>query len=75
MSVQGSNVLAVFFGILAALSGLLFVRLKWAPGVDFDVTGFFWLLENAGRVSVLLLFIIFAGAALAYWLRSYLSER
>jgi hypothetical protein len=66
---------AVFFTILATLMFAWFLRLKWQPGVDFDLTGFFWLLRNAGRLSVFVLFAVCAALAVKYWLRSYLSDR
>ena len=37
---------------------------------DMDVTGFFWLAANIGRLTLLLAFLICAGTALSYWLRS-----
>jgi hypothetical protein len=68
---QAYKALAAFFGILAAVAGFFFVRTKWSPGADFDVTGFLWLVGNAGRLSVLVLFVICIGAAISYWVRSW----
>jgi len=64
---------AVLFSALAAVAGLLFLRLKWVPGVDFDVTGFFWLVRNAGRLSLLTICIICAAAAVSFWIRVYVA--
>jgi hypothetical protein len=72
---QAWKAAAVLFTIFAAIAGLIFFRLKWAPGVDFDVTGFFWVIRNVGRLSVLVLFIASAGAALSFWIRAYLAGR
>ena len=62
---------AIFFSGAAAIAGLLFLRMKWAPGVDFDFTGFFWLIANAGRLSVLMLFLVCAAAGVSCWFRAY----
>ncbi len=42
---------AVLYTVLAAVSGLLFFRLGWAPRIDFDISGFLWVLTNAGRLT------------------------
>jgi hypothetical protein len=68
---QAHKALAVFFGTLAALAGFFFLRMSWTRGTDFDLTGFFWLLGNSGRLAVLLLVIICAGTALSYWVRAW----
>ena len=65
---------AIFFTVLAALLGILFARMRWHSGVDFDVTGFFWLLQNMGRLSVLALLIGCSDGALRFWIRAYLEE-
>ena len=65
---------AVFFGLLAAIAGLLFLRLKWTAGPDFDLTGFFWLIQNAGRLSLLLVFLACAAAAIVSGIRAFLEE-
>jgi hypothetical protein len=65
---------AIFFTVLAALVGILFARMRWHSGVDFDVTGFFWLIQNVGRISVLVLLIACSAAALNFWIRAYLQE-
>ena len=67
--------LALFFAVLAAITGFLFLRMHWAPGVDFDLTGFFWLIRNTPRLSVFVLFIICAGSAITLWIRAQLSGR
>lgn len=66
--------IATFFTVLAVLCGILFARMRWHAGVDFDVTGFFWLLQNMGRLSVLVLLIACGAAALRFWIRTYLQE-
>ena len=68
---QAHKSLAVFFGALAALAGFFFLRMSWTRGTDFDLTGFFWLLGNSGRLAVLLLVVICAGTALSYWVRAW----
>jgi hypothetical protein len=45
--------------------------MHWSRGADFDVTGFLWLLANAARLTVLLLFVICVGTAISYWVRSW----
>jgi hypothetical protein len=67
---QAWKAVAVLFTIFALAAGILFLRLHWQPGVDFDPTGFFWLIRNLGRLSLLLLFLLCSGAALSYWLRA-----
>ena len=68
---QAYKALAVFFGILAAVAGFFFVRMNWSRGADFDVTGFLWLAENAGRLMLLALFVICVGTAISYWIRGW----
>ena len=72
---QAWKAVAVLFTVLAALAGVLFARMRWVSGVDFDVTGFLWLIQNAGRLSVLALFIGCAAAALSFWIRAFLAGR
>ena len=72
---QAWKAAAVLFTVLAGAAGVLFLRLGWAPGVDFDLTGFFWVVRNIGRLSVFVLFITCAGAALSFWIRTYLAGR
>jgi hypothetical protein len=62
--------LAVFFATLAAIAAFFFFRLKWSRGTDFDLTGFFWLMANIGRLTLLLLVLICAATALSYWIRA-----
>jgi Zn-dependent protease with chaperone function len=64
---------AILFGGLAGVAGLLFLRLPWASGPDFDFTGFFWLTENAGKLGLLLLCLVFAATAVSSWIRVYRS--
>jgi hypothetical protein len=68
---QAYKALSAFFGILALALGFLFLRMKWLAGVDFDLIGFFWLIRNLPRLTVLLAFLACAGAALSYWMRSW----
>ena len=72
---QAWKAVAVLFTVLAALAGVLFARMRWVSGVDFDVTGFLWLIQNAGRLSVLALFICCAAAALSFWIRAFRAGR
>jgi hypothetical protein len=72
---QAWKAVAVLFTVFAALAGVLFARMRWVSGVDFDVTGFLWLVQNAGRLSVLVLFIGCAAAALSFWIRAFLADR
>jgi hypothetical protein len=67
---QAHKTLAVFCGFLAAVAGFFFLRMPWSRGTDMDITGFFWLLANLGRLTVLLLFVVCAGTAVSYWLRA-----
>jgi hypothetical protein len=57
--------------VVTALLGLLLLRLKWSRGVDFDLTGFFWLIENFGPLSVVCLLVFCAGLAVKCWIRVY----
>jgi hypothetical protein len=68
---QAYRALAVFFGMLAAVAGFFFLRMKWTGGTDFDVTGFLWLMGNLGRLAVLLLLVVCVGTAISYWVRSW----
>ena len=68
---QAYKALAAFFGILAAVTGFFFLRMHWSRGADFDVTGFLWLLQNAPRLTVLLVFIGCVITAIGYWVRSW----
>lgn len=61
---------AAFFGLLAGVAGFFFLRMNWSRGPDIDLTGFFWLLANLGRLTVLLLFVICAATAVSYWIRA-----
>ncbi len=68
---QAHKALSVFFGALAALAGFGFLRMEWTGGTDLDLTGFFWLIANIGRLTVLLVFVFCAGTSFSYWLRAY----
>ena len=67
---QAHKATAAFFGFLAAVAGFFFLRMNWSRGPDIDLTGFFWLLANLGRITMLLLFVICAATAVSYWLRA-----
>jgi hypothetical protein len=67
---QAHKATAAFFGFLAVVAGFFFLRMNWSRGPDIDLTGFFWLLENLGRLTVLLLFVICAAMAVSYWMRA-----
>jgi hypothetical protein len=71
---QADRAVAILFSVMAALAGLIFLRLDWAPRIDFDITGFLWALSNAGRLTALVFFILFAAIATKYWIRAYLDE-
>ena len=65
------KVLSVFFAVLAVVTAVVFVRMRWSRGPDFDVTGFLLLTSNAGRITMLFLFLLFTGLALGYWYRAW----
>ncbi len=67
---QAHKATAAFFGFLAALAAFFFFRMSWSRGPDIDLTGFFWLLANLGRLTVLLLFAACAATAVSYWVRA-----
>lgn len=67
---QAHKATAAFFGLLAVVAGFFFLRMHWSPGPDMDLTGFFWLLANLGRLTALFLFVICAGTAISYWMRA-----
>jgi hypothetical protein len=67
---QAHKATAAFFGFLAAVAGFFFLRMNWSRGPDIDLTGFFWLFANLGRLTVLLLFVICAATAVSYWIRA-----
>jgi hypothetical protein len=68
---QAYKALSVFFGALALAVGILFTRMKWSGGSDFDVTGFLWLVTNGPRLVVLVFFLVLVGAAISYWVKSW----
>jgi uncharacterized YccA/Bax inhibitor family protein len=66
---------AFFFSILAVIFGVVALRMKWGHAhADFDVLGVIWLMQNAGQIAILVLFLICAIAALVFWIRYLLSE-
>jgi hypothetical protein len=67
---QAHKATAVFFGTLAALAAFFFFRMSWSRGPDFDLTGFFWLIANIGRLTLLGLFVICTATAVSYWIRA-----
>jgi hypothetical protein len=67
---QAQKALALFFGFLGAVAGFFFLRMSWSRGPDIDLTGFFWLMANLGRLTVLLLFLICIVTAISYWIRA-----
>lgn len=68
---QAYKALAWFLTVCTALLGLGIMAVKWEGRVDFDVTGFLWLLQNALPLSVVALFLFCASIALSYWFRAY----
>jgi hypothetical protein len=44
---------SVLFGVLALAMGCWALRIPWAPGVDLDLIGFFWVLDNLGRLAAI----------------------
>lgn len=68
---QAHRALAAFFGVLAAITGVIFLRMHWSRGADFDLTGFLWLVGNAGRLTVFVSFVVCLGIAISYWVRSW----
>ena len=71
---QVKKTAAIFFSILAVLSGALFLQLEWAPRIDFDITGFLFIISNAGRLTVLMAFLVFTGVAIAFWVQAYVES-
>jgi len=63
------------FAVLAGTAWLLFLRMRWMPGVDFDIVGFFWVIRNVGRLSLLVLALICSAAALSFWIRAFGAPR
>lgn len=68
---QAYKALAAFFGVLATITGVIFLRMHWSRGADFDLTGFLWLIENTGRLTALVSFVVCLGTAISYWVRSW----
>lgn len=67
---------ALFFTTLAAVFGLVSLRLRWAGShADFDVLGVLAVLQNIGPISVFLLFLTSALGAVYFWIRYLLSDR
>ena len=61
---------AVLFGLLGLFSAVVFVRLPWRSGADFDLTGFFWALQNLPKLVALVSLVIFFAMALWCWIRA-----
>ena len=68
---QAYKALAALFGVLALVTLYLFLRMRWAPHADFDVTGFLWIASNLGRMTALFFVIVFLGIAIRYWVKSW----
>ena len=66
---------AALFAALGLVSAVVFGRLPWHAGADFDVTGFLWLMQNVPRLTALVFCIIFFSMALWCVLRSVGSRR
>jgi len=66
---------AALFAALGVVSAIVFARLTWRAGVDFDVTGFLWLIQNMPRLTALVFCILFYSMALWCLLRSAGSPR
>ena len=67
--------MALLFAVFAATAWLLFLRMKWLPGVDFDIIGFFWVIRNVGRLCLLVLAVSCSAAALSFWIRAFGAPR
>ncbi len=65
---------ATLLSIFAVLAGILFLKLDWVPRIDFDVTGFLFLLGNTGRLTALAFFVLLAGTAIYFWIQVYLDR-
>ena len=46
---------AVAVAALTAVPGYYALTLPWLPGVDFDVTGILWVMQNAPRLFAVVL--------------------
>lgn len=66
---QVLRVKAVFFTVLAITAGGIFLYLPWAPKIDFDITGFLFVLGNLPRITAFIAFLTFGGAAATFWTR------
>jgi hypothetical protein len=66
---------AFLFAALGLVSAVVFARLRWRAGADFDVTGFFWLIQNVPRLTALVFCVLFFTTALWCVLRSTGSSR
>jgi hypothetical protein len=45
-------------------------RIRWASRIDFDVVGLLWLMQNVVPVSLIIVTLGFAGAAIYCWVRA-----
>jgi hypothetical protein len=61
---------AILFSVVTVLLGFLLTRLKWSRGVDFDLIGFFWLIENIGPLFVVLLMVCCFALTVRFWIRT-----
>lgn len=66
---------AALFAGLSLISGIVFARLKWSAGADFDVTGFLWLIQNVPRLTALVCCILFVMMAIWCLVRAVGSGR
>jgi len=63
--------LAIFFSLLAVVVGYFLLRMGWSRPADFDVTGFLWIVSNAGGLTMLFFLLVCVGIAISYWVRSW----
>lgn len=67
---------ALFFTVLAVVFGVLHLRMRWISyHADFDVLGILWSLQNVGPIGTFALFLTCGPAAVALWVRYFLSDR
>jgi hypothetical protein len=71
---QTQKFFAISLTVITGLLGILLVRMNWSRGVDFDFTGFFWLIGNFGNLSVTCALVFCVGLATKYWIRVYLAR-
>jgi hypothetical protein len=68
------RVAALLFTALALAMVFWATRLRWTKPADFDVVGFLWLFQNAGRISAIVFAAIFGGMAIYCWIRAALER-